>query len=215
MKSGLVEEGDYNELYHLSNCKCSRNTNGGWFYVVGDRIFSPTNHKIELFDVMAVNQSEKKIFYLHVKHKFDASAARNLCSQVKVGIKCIWETLMGYSNESNMVGKFYDVVMSKNSSVHEMMTREEVDKIADSKDMFLEMIADINKEHYICLAPLIEGDINKFKNLKSCNLHDPFVKIQFADGIFSDLQKMGVLNKEGRVKHFSLIFQPKESLLKR
>ena len=127
MNSGLAEEGDYNELYHLSNCKCS--TNGGWNYVVGDRIESPTNHKIELFDVMAFNKNKKKIFYLHVKHKFDAGAARNLCSQVKVGIKCLWDTLMAYSDESNMVGKFYDVAMSKESSDHVDLTQEEVKKL--------------------------------------------------------------------------------------
>ena len=208
MKYGLLEEGDYNELYHLSNCECSRKINGGWFYVVGDRIETPTNHKIELCDVMAIN--EKKIFYLHVKHKFDAGAARNLCSQVKVGIKCIWETLMAYSNESNMVGKFYDVAMGKGSSVHEKLTRMEVSQIGNSKEKFLEVIADVSKQHYVCLAPFIESDVNKFKHLKSCNLIDPFCEDDFDQKeIFDDLQSKGVLNKNGRVKTLFFNFPTK------
>ena len=210
MKYGLAEEGDYNELYHLSNCKCNNQSNGGWLYVVGDRVESPTNHKIELFDVMAIDESKGKIFYLHVKHKFDAGAARNLCSQVKVGIKCLWETLMGYSNESNMVGKFYDVVMRKDSSVHENLTQMEVNQIGKSREEFLEIIADINKCHYVCLAPLIEGNENKFKHLQSCNLFDQFSKIDFEDKeIFDDLQRKGMFNKDRRLKTLFFNFSTK------
>ena len=194
MNSGIAEEGDYNELYHLSNCKCSES---GWMYVVGDRIEAPTNHKIELFDVMAINGN--RIFYLHVKHKFDACAARNLCSQVKVGIKCLWETLIGFSKENNMIEKFYDVVASKKSSIHEKLTKMEVKQIGESKEKFLDVLTDINKKHFVCLAPFV-GE-NKFKYLVSCNLIDPFFKEDF-DGekaVYEALKKSGVLNEKGRL----------------
>ena len=198
MKSGVADEGDYNELYHLSNCKCRES---GWMYVVGDRILAPTNHKIELFDVMAIKGD--KIFYLHVKHDFDASAARNLCSQVKVGIKCLWETLMAYSEESNMIEKFYDVVASKKSSpsVHEKLTKMEVEQIGESKEEFLDVLTDNNKEHYVCLAPFVEGKNNKFKHLVSCNLIDPFSKEDFdgKNAVYETLKKSGVLNEKGRL----------------
>ena len=127
MNSLIKEEKDYNELYHLSNC-CCRQKDDGWKYLVGDRITPSNIHGIELCDILAIK--DKEIYYLHVKHGFDASSARDLCSQVRVGVKCVWGSLINLTKDS-MIEKFYDGVeaLHNSNSHHERLTYSELKKI--------------------------------------------------------------------------------------
>ena len=75
-----MDEGPYNELYHLNNCDCHSD---GWTFLVGDRILAGTAN-IELYDVLCYNKAKKLSYLLHVKKGSDATSSRAACSQVNV-----------------------------------------------------------------------------------------------------------------------------------
>lgn len=62
-----LQEGEYNELYNLSNCKCQYKNS--WKYIVADRIISNENKKVELFDVMALNKEDQEAYLIHAKKR--------------------------------------------------------------------------------------------------------------------------------------------------
>ena len=49
-----LDEKDYNELYHLSNCSCHSD---GWVILSGDRVIDENN--IEIFDVLAIHRKKR------------------------------------------------------------------------------------------------------------------------------------------------------------
>ena len=75
-----MDEGPYNELYHLNNCACHSH---GWTFLVGDRVMAGTVN-VELFDVMCYNEEKQMCYLLHVKKGSDADSSRAACSQVNV-----------------------------------------------------------------------------------------------------------------------------------
>eukprot|EP00111_Clytia_hemisphaerica_P015907 TCONS_00047009-protein len=203
MNSVLLEEGDYNELYHLSNCCCRTE---GWKYLVGDRITPSSIHGIEFCDVLA--SKGNTFYYLHVKHKFDGNAARALCSQVRASIKCLWESLVSPSKE-NMVEKFYDAVSGyskleledhSKDSLHKKLTFSELKNIGSTKEHFLQTLLGNDTNHYVCLSPSIGSDCS-FEAMRGCNLSYRFTKDDFKsrENPFKYLIKAGILNENGRV----------------
>lgn len=184
MNSVVTEEGDYNELYHLSNCRC-RQEDHRWKYLVGDRITPSILHGIELCDILAIKESE--VYYLHAKHKFDATAARNLCSQVRVGIRCVWGSLINLTKDC-MIEKFYDAVSSLESrrpqdlptkiSTHEKLTLSELNGISLSKEKYFESLLGENTSHCVCLAPLL-SEKSSFEKIRLCNLSYRFKEEDF------------------------------------
>ena len=75
-----MDEGPYNELYHLNNCDCHSD---GWIFLVGDRVLAGTAN-IELYDVLCYKKEKKLSYLLHVKKGSDATSSRAACSQVNV-----------------------------------------------------------------------------------------------------------------------------------
>uniref|UniRef100_A0A7M5WK23 Uncharacterized protein n=1 Tax=Clytia hemisphaerica TaxID=252671 RepID=A0A7M5WK23_9CNID len=201
--NSILEEGDYNELYHLSNCSCRTE---GWKYLVGDRITPPSIHGIEFCDVLA--SKGNTFYYLHVKHKFDGNAARALCSQVRASVKILWDSLVGISKE-NMVEKFYDAVSGVNldsedhskNSEHKKLSSLELKYIGSSKEHFLQTLLGNNTKHYVCLSPSIGSDCS-FEAMRECNLSYRFTKDDFKssrENPFKYIIKAGILNDNGRV----------------
>ena len=210
MNSVVTEEGDYNELYHLSNCRC-RQEDHRWKYLVGDRITPSILHGIELCDILAIKESE--VYYLHAKHKFDATAARNLCSQVRVGIRCVWGSLINLTKDC-MIEKFYDAVSSLESrrpqdlptkiSTHEKLTLSELNGISLSKEKYFESLLGENTSHYVCLAPLL-SEKSSFEKIRLCNLSYRFKEEDFDTDVqgrtnpFEIIVKAGILRENGKI----------------
>ena len=109
-----MDEGPYNELYHLSNCSCHY---PDWTYLVLDRIFMAGN--IEICDVLAYNEEENTSYFLHVKKGADAEPARTVCSQVRVSIEEVVRTLI-IDQDFNIFDQIWDVSTFKAERIHNL-----------------------------------------------------------------------------------------------
>ena len=124
-----LDEGEYNELYHLNNCDNLCNTkclchNGGWTFVVGDRAMDGATN-IELFDVMAYKE-EKDCYMLHVKEGGNASKARESCSQVKIAASVIASEMI-VDVENNIFGRFFSIANNyKGNDVHRLLLKDTI-----------------------------------------------------------------------------------------
>ena len=186
-----MDEGDYNELYHLSNCKCRKEN--PWLYVVGDRVFSPGNYRVELFDVMCYSEKHNKAYLLHVKKDFEAQSFRAVCSQVRVSGDQVWKSLTLDSPE-NMFVRFYDVASNlteaSEESIHKTLTKIEVSSIGN----FEEAMKSHKLKFYICLAPCLSLERNLSK-LKKANLNYSFASKDFKGNPISDLVEKKFLSR--------------------
>ena len=174
----ISQESEYNDLYHLSNCKCQQ-ANSNWKYVVGDRITSKRNGNVELFDIMAFNENDSKVLLIHVKKGFDASAARALSSQVAVCGEGIFNGL--YINpKRHMLKDFYNVaVKPKNDTdIHKNLTQQEVQAIAETEDSFFKKMISNKITFYICFA-VCQG--KPFSILESADLGYVFTESDFKE----------------------------------
>ena len=210
MNCSMAEERDYNELYHLSNCKCRGSQ---WSYVVGDRIFGLRNYNIELFDVMAINTDRTKAFLLHVKNGIVADAFRSVCSQVKMCIEYLWNSLMAHSVD-NVMERFYDVsTTTNNASIHRDLTSMEMKNTFKSKDEFLRTMICGKLQYYVCLAPCLSVK-RKLKDLKECVLDFRFTSDVLSQDILVELEKSGILNPfTGRITPKFFIYASKEKFV--
>ena len=152
LKSRLpnIHEGDYNELYHLSNCACHSKD---WTFIVGDRILSsvsPSN--MELFDVMMYHK-KKGIYLLHVKLGAGTKSVRECSSQVRTCEKTLKEW---YNKKGHILDNIYQEICKVDDStndgqyVHRLQTKSFLTKAFPSKDKFKASFRK-NKVH-ICLS---------------------------------------------------------------
>ena len=203
-------EGEYNELYHLSNCQCQ--LKNPWKYVVGDRIFSNENKNIELFDVMALNTEDQEVYLIHVKKGFGASASRELSSQVSTCGDQIWKSL-SINSKTNMLKKFFKVAttVTSDGSIHRVLTKQEVENIGKTEIQFLDVMKSTKMKYFICFSPCTTNK-RKFSSLRQTNLDFEFVKSHFKDiDMIEKLQKAGILNEH---KITADIFKSKQTLQK-
>ena len=211
MCSFQLQEGEYNELYHLSNCQCQ--IKNSWKYVVGDRIFSNENKNIELFDVMAINMEDKAVYMIHIKKGFGASASRELSSQVSTCGDQIWKSL-SINSKTNMLKKFFKVattVFIDDDSIHRILTKQEVENIGKTEILFLDKMKSTKMKYFICFSPCT-SKTRKFSSLRQTNLDFEFVKSDFKDkNMLEKLQKAGILNEH---KITADIFRSKQNLQK-
>ena len=207
---GQIHEGEYNELYHLLNCKCK--VKNSWKYVVGDRIFSNENKNVELFDIMALNMEEQEAYLIHVKKGFGASASRELTSQVFLCGDQIWKSL-SVNSKTNMLKLFYNVALSVTSdgSIHKVLTKQEVEDIGDTETKFLDVMKSNKMKYFICFSPCT-SKTRKFSFLRQANLDYEFQKNDFKDNdMLENLRKAGILNE---CKITEEIFKSAEKLRK-
>lgn len=206
-----LKEGEYNELYHLSNCQCQ--IKNSWKYVVGDRILSNENKNIELFDVMAINMEDQEVYLLHVKKGFGASASRELSSQVSTCGDQIWKSL-SINSKTNMLKMFFEVattVFTDDDSIHRVLTKQEVENIGETEIQFLDKMKSTKMKYFICFSPCT-SKTRKFSSLRQTNLDVEFVKSDFKDkDMIEKLQKAGILNEH---KITAEIFKSKRNLQK-
>ena len=190
-----LNEGEYNELYHLSNCKCIKENQ--WKYVVGDRIFSEGNKNVELFDVMALNTLENKAYLIHVKKGFGASASRELSSQVGVCGEEIWKSL-SVNSETNMLKKFYQVAVKADASTHRQLTKREIEAIGKNETEYLDVMKSHQMKYYICFSPCT-SKTRKFSFLRKADLDYNFQEHNVLEmGIIKKLHEVMILN-DGKV----------------
>ena len=190
-----LNEGEYNELYHLSNCICIKDNQ--WKYVVGNRIFSEVNNNVELFDVMALNTVENKAYLIHVKKGFGASASRELSSQVGVWGEEIWKSL-SVNSETNMLKKFYKVAVKADASTHRRLTKREIEAIGKNETEFLDVMKSHQMKYYICFSPCT-SKTRKFWFLRKADLDYNFQEHNVLEmGIIKQLHQVKILN-DGKV----------------
>ena len=205
-----LQEGEYNELYHLSNCKC-QNENS-WKYIVGDRIISNENKRVELFDVMALNTEDQEAYLIHVKKGFDAFASRELSSQVSICGDQIWKSLSINSN-SNMLKMFYKeaVTVRSDDNIHKVLTKQEVEDIGITEAEFMNKMKSNKMKYFICYSPCT-SKTRKFSFLRKANLDHDFQESDFKDkDMIQKLQGIGILNER---KITGDIFKSQEKLKK-
>ena len=195
MRFGRIHEGEYNELYHLFNCKCQ--VKNSWKYVVGDRIFSNENKNIELFDVMALNIEDREAYLIHVKKGFDAASSRDLTSQVFICGDQIWKSL-SVNSKTNMLKMFYNVAVTSDGNIHKDLTRQEVKDIGDTEKDFLDVMKSNRMKYFICFSPCT-SKTRKFSFLRNANLDYEFQEKDFKDkNMLEKLREAGILN-EGKI----------------
>ena len=210
MNFGQIHEGEYNELYHLFNCKCQ--VKNSWKYVVGDRIFSNENKNVELFDIMALNMEKQEAYLIHVKKGFGASASRELTSQVFLCGDQVWKSL-SVNSKTNMLKMFYNVALSVTSgeNIHKVLTKQEVEGIGDTEKKFLDFMKSNKMKYFICFSPCT-SKTRKFSFLRKANLDYEFQESDFKDNnMLEKLRKAGILNE---CKITEEIFKSAEKLRK-
>ena len=202
-----LQEGEYNELYHLSNCKCQ--VKNSWKYVVGDRILSSENKNIELFDVMALNMENHEVYLIHVKKGFGAIASRELSSQVYICGDQIWKSL-SINSKTNMLKKFFNVAtVTSDDSIHRALTKQEVEGIGKTEIQFLNEMKSTEMKYFICFSPCT-SKARTFSSLFQANLDFEFDKSDFKEiDMIEKLQKAGILNER---KITADIFKSKQTL---
>ena len=191
------DEGDYNELYHLSNCKCRKNN--PWMYIVADRILAKDSLYVELFDVMICSKDYKKAYMLHVKKGFTADSFRAVCSQVRVCADLVWKSLFLHS-PTNIFEKFYRVATSiaDTTNTHRQLTRNEINGVSETEDGFLKIMKSNDLKFVICLAPCLPHD-NNLSNVLDANLDHVYTNNDFSllrKNPFQKLVDTGILHKE-------------------
>ena len=168
-----ANEGDYNELYHLSNCKCH---SGGWKFLVGDRILTKTKN-IELFDVMAFNEELGEVYLLHTKDGADTSAIRECSSQVRV---CSNELKKWYcSNKSSILSEIYDAMNldpshCKGDFIHRLCAKQTLNANFKDAQEFIKKIRRCSIR--ICLA-LADKIAFRWHDFKYIDFHCSFENI--------------------------------------
>ena len=191
------DEGDYNELYHLSNCRCRKEN--PWIYIVGDRILAKDSLYVELFDVMICSKDYKKAYMLHVKKGFSADSFRAVCSQVRVCGDLVWKALSMHS-PTNIFQKFYRVATSINdtTNTHRQLTRNEINGVSATEDGFLKIMKSNDLKFIICLAPCLPQE-NNLSNVLHANLDYVYTNDDFSlltKNPFEKLVDTGILHKE-------------------
>lgn len=163
---GVSEEFYYNQLYHLSNCKCDDKT--GWKYVVGDGIIVGG---IELFDLMAYNMKEKKVVFYHVKKSYSVEDAKVISAQVFSCSELMYEYV--YNKKVLDIFKRFDhaielklteVLQSlEQNNKSENQKRDKVLSLERTKQEFQQFLSEIESlnqkdaemRYYICLSPFL------------------------------------------------------------
>ena len=212
MKCPLVE-GEYNELYHLSNCECHNN---GWSYIVGDRVLIGTQ-KIELFDVMAYKEGENCYMY-HVKEGSNASASRAACSQVTVCAKEVGNAnLFDESGKHDIYDLFYEAACNTrdDQSIHRSLVKERMEKVFGSKESFKKKMKSItgDRKFKIVLA-LASKDILTWHNAKNVDLEKNLEPLFSSNKeLLAGLKRGNVISEKNQITQ-KLFDYSKEKMLK-
>ncbi|XP_057302314.1 uncharacterized protein LOC130636570 isoform X2 [Hydractinia symbiolongicarpus] len=192
------DEGEYNELYHLSNCKCQKSS---WKYVVGDRILDKNNQWIELFDVMALSTKRKEAYFFHVKNGFGAEQSRAVCSQVRVCGNEIWESITA-NFINNSFKKYFSVAtkVEEENDLHKSLTKKEIKSISKDGEQFSSFMCDDEMKFFICLSPLFQKP-EYLKSAVTCNFDFKFKDSHFSEiaGGLNKLIGAGVIHQKTKV----------------
>ena len=201
-----MDEGQYNELYLLSNCPCHSD---GWIFLVFDRVLIPG--KIEICDVLAFNEEDNRCVLLHVKEGIDAEHARAVCSQVRVSCEEIVRTL-NTDSESGAFKKLFKEAFNppehslyrealKSTIKEKMMVRDQDDfvrKVRDSKFDICVSFADKNS--------------NRWENMKDINLKMDLSEVVGDAAMLEAFKRLGYLTKSKVWITQKMINTPREQI---
>ena len=189
-----LEEGDYNELYHLSNCPCHSN---GWAFIVGDRILCGSE-KIELFDVMAYHEEKRLVYMIHVKEKADASAARAACSQVRVCGEEMTRCLTVGMDE-DILDLFYKAAVGNykegEASIHTELVHEIMLENFKTKKDFNMKLRGARFRICLALADTTKNGASRWRFLKETNLDEP---VELEEQAMSVMIRLGYISSKKR-----------------
>ena len=157
-----LDEGDYNELYHLSNCPCHSK---GWTFIVGDRILCGTTG-IELFDVMAYHEVEEQVYMFHVKEKADAGAARAACSQVRVCGEEVRQSIT-IGMKEDIFDLFYERAVTGPDTIHYQLVASKMKSLGTKEEFNAKMR---KCKFFICLALADPNGASKWHLLKDVDI---------------------------------------------
>jgi len=173
-KNGLIEsflnewkDGETEDEFNFSHDK---NDN---FYV-GHKIFFK---KIELFDILHVDDKNKELYLIHVKNKLNGSI-RDLCSQLRNSAKIIEETTK--SIDSNSLIEYYNTAITHKSCQEK--TKEKLEAL--SKEGFVDIFKKYKINHIIAF----KNDIEPSK-------------------ISSNISKLEIINTRDYIKQYNADFK--------
>ena len=184
-----MDEGPYNELYHLSNCSCHY---PDWTYLVLDRIFMAGN--IEICDVLAYNEEENTSYFLHVKKGADAEPARTVCSQVRVSIEEVVRTLT-IDQDFNIFDQIWDVSTTKvEKRVHNLNLSAVIQRRFASKEDFVGKMRKSKFNICMAIAETTRGGINEWASMKDMEISKDLSHFLQAE-ILKIFQDVGCVSK--------------------
>ena len=205
-----LDEKDYNELYHLSNCSCHSD---GWVILSGDRVIDENN--IEIFDVLAIHRKKGEAYFLHVKKNADANAVRNATSQVR---KCgdeVKNCLMQNNDEDAFDRFFLKACDADDSStIHRQLLAEIIRKHFPTKEDFASALREC--KIHICLAladPVVNG-VQKWEELSQVDLTRSMKKLLRKED-FEVLKQEKIITEKNNTITQSFFFMTKEEFIAR
>ena len=204
-----LEEGDYNELYHLSNCPCHSN---GWVFIVGDRILCGSE-KIELFDVMAYHEEKRLAYMIHVKEKADASAARAACSQVRVCGEEMTRCLTVGMDE-DILDQFYKAAVEnykeREASIHRQLVHKIMLDNFKTKEDFNMRLRGATFNICLALADTAKNGASRWRFLKEANLDEP---VELEEQAMSAMIRLDCISSKKRTLTQKIVDTPKGQII--
>ena len=193
-----LDEGDYNELYHLSNCKCHSD---GWTYIVGDRVLAGTQ-KIEVFDVMAYKEGQS-CYMFHVKKGCDATSTRAACSQVKVCADEICDaTMLDVHGRRDIFDNFYQAATKEETnSIHRRLVKEQMENTFKTCDGFKRNMKSISgAQKFIISLALADANVLRWEKARNIDLEKDFsVLFKHDNDILQELKRHGLIGENNQI----------------
>ena len=201
-----MDEGQYNELYLLSNCTCHSD---GWIFLVFDRVLVPG--KIEICDVLAFNEEENRCVLLHVKEGIDAEHARAVCSQVRVSCEEIVRTLTSDSESGAFKKLFKEAFNPPEHSLYREALKSTIKEkmMVRDQDDFVRKVRDSKFD--ICVS-FADKNSNRWENMKDINLKMDLSEVVGDAAMLEAFKQLGYLTKSKVWITQKMINTPREQI---
>ena len=199
-----MDEGQYNELYLLSNCPCH---SGGWVFLVLDRVEIHGN--IEICDVLAYNKKESLVVLLHVKEGADANKARAVCSQVRVSCEEINRSLTIDQDPDVFQMIFNRATNPPEMSLYRQSLKSTIEDNFDGEEDFVTKMR--ASKFDICMA-VADNNASRWKEMKNINLKKDVSDVVDDPEMLKAFTKLGYLTKRKKQITQKMIDTPKEQI---
>ena len=187
-----MDEGQYNELYLLSNCHHPRHSSG-WVFLTLDRVLIAGN--IEICDVLAYNHKKALAVLLHVKDGANADKARAVCSQVRVSCEEIVRSLT-IDRDPDVFQMIYNRATNPTQkSLYRQSLKSTIQSIFADKEDFVNKMTEAKFD--ICMA-VADKNANRWKDMNGIDLKRDLSDVVGDPKMLEAFVKLGYLTPNNK-----------------